>query len=53
VVIAALAPAIGGYSSAYPVLADATIGRFGPPPEIETGLLADQSEALLAEAGLR
>ncbi len=52
VVIAAMASGIGGVTSPYPILRDDTILRFGPPPEMEQGVLADRSEALLAEAGV-
>lgn len=52
-VVFAASSQVGGYSSAYPILRDATISRFGPPPEITPRLLADRSEAFLVEIGWR
>ncbi len=52
VVFALTSPKGGGYSSQnYPILTDATIDRYGPPPIVETGLLADLSQALWTEVG--
>ena len=52
VVLAMTSPKGGGYSSPkYPILTDATIERYGPPPMVETGLLADLSQALWTEVG--
>jgi len=39
----------GGYSSRFPILSEAGITRFGPPPEIVAGYLADRAEALWRE----
>ena len=36
----------GGYSSRFPILTTADVTRFGPPPEVVAGLLADRAEAL-------
>jgi tRNA(adenine34) deaminase len=41
----------GGYSSAFPILTTVMLGRFDSPPEVITGVLGDQCEALLAESG--
>jgi tRNA(Arg) A34 adenosine deaminase TadA len=41
----------GGYSSRYTVLTDEIPDRFGPPPAVMTGVLADQCKALLDAAG--
>ena len=40
VVFAVESPGIGGVTSTYPLLKAAEIGRWGPPPRIEQGLLA-------------
>lgn len=51
VVFALTSPKGGGYSSdRYPILTDA-IERYGPPPIVEHGLLADESQALWTEVG--
>jgi tRNA(adenine34) deaminase len=39
----------GGYSSRFPILSEAGITRFGPPPEIVAGLLAERAAALWEE----
>jgi tRNA(Arg) A34 adenosine deaminase TadA len=41
----------GGYASAFTVLTVEVPERFGPPPEVVTGVLADRLGALLDEAG--
>ena len=41
----------GGYSSKHPILCVADVARFGSPPEVVPGLLADRSEALWKELG--
>lgn len=41
----------GGYSSAFQVLTVDVPERFGPAPEVVTGVLADRLGALLDEAG--
>ena len=41
----------GGYSSRYTVLTDDIPARFGPPPSVVTGVLADECKALLDAAG--
>lgn len=52
VVFALTSPKGGGFSSEkYPILRDPTIERYGPPPRIEHGLLADLSQALWTEVG--
>ena len=52
VVFALTSPKGGGYSSSkYPILSDETIERYGPPPIVEHGLLADESQALWTEVG--
>ncbi|MFN0070200.1 MAG: nucleoside deaminase [Chloroflexota bacterium] len=52
VVFALTSPKGGGYSSArYPILVDAAIERYGPPPRVEVGLLAEQSQMLWSEVG--
>ncbi len=51
VVFAAPGPTIGGYSSPHPILREEGIARFGPPPVVVAGVLADRSEALFAEVG--
>ena len=53
VVFAARGRSTGGYYSAHPILRDGEIERFGPPPEIVPGLLADRAGALMAEVGWR
>jgi tRNA(adenine34) deaminase len=39
----------GGYSSRFRILSDAGIARFGPPPEVVAGFLAERAEALWEE----
>ncbi|HEX3244694.1 MAG TPA: nucleoside deaminase [Chloroflexota bacterium] len=52
VVFALTSPKGGGYSSTrYPILTDAGIERYGPPPRVEFGLLAEESQALWTEVG--
>lgn len=41
----------GGYSSGYPILRDPAIARYGPPPEVVPGLLAERCQQLWAEVG--
>src|SRR3954447_9219871 len=41
----------GGYASAFKVLAVDVPERFGPPPEVVTGVLSDELKTLLDEAG--
>jgi tRNA(Arg) A34 adenosine deaminase TadA len=41
----------GGYSSPFPLLTQDVPGRFGPPPEVVAGVLADRLAALLDAAG--
>jgi tRNA(Arg) A34 adenosine deaminase TadA len=41
----------GGYSSKHPILRIDDIERFGPPPAVVAGLLADRSLALWAQLG--
>ena len=43
--------ATGGSSSPFAILREGGSDRFGPPPEVVGGLLADRVEALLAEVG--
>ncbi len=43
--------ATGGSSSSFAILREGGSDRFGPPPEVVGGLLADRVEALLAELG--
>jgi tRNA(adenine34) deaminase len=40
-------PHIGGVTSKFPVLADATWDRWSPPPVVVAGILADECEQLL------
>jgi tRNA(Arg) A34 adenosine deaminase TadA len=52
VVFALTSPKGGGYSSTrYPILTDAEIDRYGPPPKVESGLLADESQDLWTRVG--
>jgi tRNA(adenine34) deaminase len=52
VVFALTSPKGGGYSSSqYPILKDPNIERYGPPPIVDHGLLADESQALWDEIG--
>jgi tRNA(adenine34) deaminase len=53
VVYAANTPSVGSHTSTHPILSDSRIARFGPPPEIVPGVLADRSEQLLREIGWR
>jgi tRNA(adenine34) deaminase len=41
----------GGLSSSYTVLTDDIPARFGPPPSVVTGVLADECKKLLDAAG--
>jgi tRNA(Arg) A34 adenosine deaminase TadA len=41
----------GGFSSTYPILTAEVPARFGPPPEVVTGVLARECGALLDAAG--
>ena len=41
----------GGFSSTYPILIAEVPQRFGPPPEVATGVLAEQCGRLLDAAG--
>lgn len=41
----------GGYSSTFPILTAEVPARFGPPPEVVTGVLAEECGALLDAAG--
>lgn len=41
----------GGYYSAHPILRVEGVARFGSPPEVVPGLLADRSDALWREVG--
>jgi tRNA(adenine34) deaminase len=46
VVMALTTGETGGYSSAYPILSDRAIGRWGEPPEVITGILKKECEEL-------
>ena len=46
VVMGILVPETGGYSSAYPLLLDKTIQKWGNPPELITGILEKECRAL-------
>ncbi|MCC6174580.1 MAG: nucleoside deaminase [Chloroflexi bacterium] len=37
----------GGYSSAFPILRQNGLDRFGPPPEVRCGVLAEECAAVL------
>jgi hypothetical protein len=44
-------PRGGGYTSEYPILSSASLGGFGPPPEILAGFMADESQAVWKAVG--
>lgn len=46
VVCGAATPDVGGISTAYPLLTDATISGWGPPPQVTTGVLAAECAAV-------
>jgi tRNA(adenine34) deaminase len=47
VVIGRPAPGIGGVSSKHPILIDASIENWAPPPDVITGILQGECEELL------
>lgn len=48
VVMAVKVPETGGFSSAYPLLLDKTIGKWGNPPELITGFLEKECLELIS-----
>lgn len=46
IVMALTTGEIGGYSSVYPILLDRSIRKWGDPPTVVTGVLADECRAL-------